>query len=343
LHLDLQLALTRRHVAQVENGTMQQINAQHARPLTWAALIALPIGLLTAWAATSICAQEAIAPLSLDQVGLGIYVHPGDIALMTAANEGAIANVGFIVGGKGVAVIDTGGSVREGRRLLAAIRQITDKPILYAINTHGHPDHIFGNAAFPPPAVFVGSHNLPRDMAERGAYYLNSFRLAMGSLLDEVKIVPPTVTVDDELQLDLGQRTLTLKAWRTSHSDSDLTVFDERSSVLFAGDLVFLRHIPVLDGSIRAWLKTIDELAKIPAKSVVPGHGPASAPWPSALDPERSYLERLQSDCRDLIKRGVPIATAAELAGTSEKSHWDLFGDYNARNATAAYSELEWE
>jgi quinoprotein relay system zinc metallohydrolase 2 len=322
---------------------MQQINAQHARPLTWAALIALLVGLLIGWATTPAPAQEAATPLSLDEVEAGIYVHSGVIALMNAANEGGIANVGFIVGDNGVAVIDTGGSVREGRRLLAAIRQITDKPILYVINTHGHPDHIFGNAAFPPPAVFVGSHNLPRDMAERGAYYLSSFRPAMGALLDEVKIVPPTVTVADELQLGLGHRALTLKAWPASHSDSDLTVFDANSAVLFAGDLVFLRHIPVLDGSIRGWLKTIDELAKLPAKTVVPGHGPAPAPWPAALDPERNYLERLQSDCRDLIKRGVPIATAAELAGASEKSHWDLFGDYNARNATAAYSELEWE
>jgi quinoprotein relay system zinc metallohydrolase 2 len=322
---------------------MQQINAQRARPLTWAALIALLVGLLTGWATMPTPAQEAALPLSLDQLGSGVYVHPGDFALMNAANEGAIANIGFIIGDKGVAVIDTGGSVREGRQLLAAIRQITDKPILYVINTHGHPDHIFGNAAFPPSAVFVGSHNLPRDMAERGAYYLNSFRPAMGALLDEVKIVPPTVTVADELQLDLGQRTLTLRAWPASHSDSDLTAFDANSAVLFAGDLVFLRHIPVIDGSIRGWLKTIDELAKVPAKSVVPGHGPTSAPWPAALDPERNYLERLQSDCRDLIKRGVPIAAAAELAGASEKSHWDLFGDYNARNATAAYSELEWE
>jgi quinoprotein relay system zinc metallohydrolase 2 len=322
---------------------MQQINTRRGRPLTRAALIAPAIGLLIAWAAMPICAQEAIAPLSLDHVGPGIYVHSGDIALMTAANEGAIANVGFIVGDKGVAVIDTGGSVREGHRLLAAIRQITDKPILYVINTHGHPDHIFGNAAFPPPAVFVGSHNLPRDMAERGAYYLNSFRPAMGSLLDEVKIVPPTLTVADELQLDLGQRTLTLRAWPASHSDSDITVFDSNSAVLFAGDLVFLRHIPVLDGSIRGWLKTIDELAKVPAKSVVPGHGPTSAPWPAALDPERNYLERLQSDCRDLIKRGVPLAAASQLVAESERSHWELFDDYNARNATAAYSELEWE
>jgi len=322
---------------------MRHMSSLRRRTLRSVVLTPLLVGLLLVRTATLTHSQEIIEPLSVDQVESGIYVHSGEIALMSAANEGAIANVGFVIGDEGVAVIDTGGSVREGRRLLAAIRQITAVPILYVINTHGHPDHVFGNAAFQPPTVFVGSHNLPREMAERGAYYLNSFRPAMGSLLDEVKIVPPSVTVDDELQLDLGQRKLTLRAWRASHSDSDLTVFDETSGVLFAGDLVFLRHIPVLDGSIRGWLKTIDELAKLPTKSVVPGHGPASAPWPAALDPERSYLERLQSDCRDLIKRGVPLATASKLAGASEKSHWELFGDYNARNATAAFSELEWE
>lgn len=314
-----------------------------AVPLRSAALITLLVGLLLSRTATLTHSQEVLKPLSIDQVGSGIYVHSGEIALMSGANDGAIANVGFVVGAKGVAVIDTGGSVREGRRLLSAIRQITDEPVLYVINTHAHPDHVFGNAAFLPPAVFVGSHNLPRRIMERGPYYLKSFRPAMGSLLDEVRILPPSVTVDDELQLDLGDRMLTLRAWRASHSDSDLTVFDERTGILFAGDLVFLRHIPVLDGSIRGWLKTINELARLPAKSVVPGHGPPSAPWPAALDPEKTYLERLQSDCRDLIKRGVPIAAASELAAASEKSHWDLFKEYNARNATAAFSELEWE
>ena len=313
-----------------------------AIPPRSAALITLLVALLSR-VATLTFSQEILKPLSLDQVGSGIYVHAGEVALMNAANEGAIANIGLVIGDEGVAVIDTGGSVREGRRLVQAIGQVTSKPVLYVINTHAHPDHLFGNAAFPSPAVFVGSHNLPRDMMERGPYYLKSFRPAMGALLDEVKIVPPTMIVDSELQLDLGHRVLSLRAWRSSHSDSDLTIFDETTGVLFAGDLVFLRHIPVLDGSIRGWLTTIDELAKLPAKSVVPGHGPPSAPWPAALDPERQYLERLQSDCRDLIKRGVPIAAASQLAAASEKSHWELFAEYNARNATAAFSELEWE
>jgi quinoprotein relay system zinc metallohydrolase 2 len=287
--------------------------------------------------------RERIEPLAIRQVAPDVYVYIGAISLMTAENAGAIANVGFVVGADAVAVIDTGGSTREGRRLLAAIRGVTDKPIKYVINTHGHPDHVFGNAAFETPGtVFVGHHNLPRAMAAHALFYLDSFRRSMGSLLDDVKMVPPTLTVDDEIKLDLGRRSLTLKAWRVSHSDSDLTVLDETTGTLFAGDLVFVQHIPVVDGSIRGWRTTIDELARIPAKRVIPGHGPVGE-WPDALAGERAYLDRLASDCRDDIKRGVPLAAAAPSAGASEKSHWELFEEYNARNATAAYSELEWE
>lgn len=307
------------------------------------ATFTLVVGALLCRSAVLTYSQAPLTPLSVDEVAPGVYVHTGAIALMTAANEGAIANVGFVIGNDGVAVIDTGGSVREGRRLLAAIREITGKPIRYVINTHGHPDHVFGNAAFPPPAIVVGHRNLPRALAERGPYYLKSFRPSMGALLDDVKIAPPTLTVADQMKLDLGHRPLLLQAWRPSHSDSDLTVLDEASGTLFAGDLVFVRHIPVLDGSIRGWLKTIDDLVKIPAQRVIPGHGPAPSPWPNALADEKAYLQRLESDCRDLIKRGVPLAAAAQIAAASEKSRWDLFEDYNARNATAAYSELEWE
>ena len=288
-------------------------------------------------------AQEQSA-LPASEIAPGLFVHAGATALMTRENEGAIANVGFIIGSDAVAVIDTGGSVREGRELLAAIRARTEKPIRYVINTHAHPDHLFGNAPFIEDGTrFVGHKNLPTALAVRGQFYLDAFRRIMGDeLIGDVRLLPPTLLVDGTLTLDLGHRNLFLQAWPTAHSDSDLTVLDEQTGTLFAGDLVFIDHVPVVDGSIRGWLRAIDDLSAISARRVVPGHG-SLRNWPDALVDERRYLEKLAADVRAMVAAGKPITTAVETAGASERSRWKLFDDYNARNATAAFSEIEWE
>ncbi len=282
--------------------------------------------------------------LATEQVADGDYVHFGRIAMTTPQNAGDIANLGIIVGRDAVAVIDTGGSVQVGRALREAVRRRTDKPIKYVINTHEHPDHVFGDAAFAG-ATFVGHHNLPRELRARGEYYLHSYREALGpAAIAAVRIVIPTLLVQDRLELDLGDRKLLLIAWSPpAHTDCDLTVLDERTSVLFAGDLVFLDHTPVIDASIKGWLALMPRLAALPAKQVVPGHGRRLGAWPDALADERRYFTVLAADARRAIAAGTPLAEAVGQIGQSERARWQLFDDYNPRNATEAYTELEWD
>ena len=307
-------------------------------------VIALFVIILAFAANGSVCAEK-LAPLPVQEIAPGVFAHAGAISLMNAENKGDIANIGFVIGEKGVAVIDTGGSVPVGERLLEAIRVRTDKPLLFVINTHEHPDHVFGNAAFNGlGATFVGHHNLPRALGSRAAFYLKAFRKIIGdALVDQVKIIPPTLLVEDRLTLDLGGRSLELRAWPPAHTDCDLTVFDSATRTLFSGDLVFVGHLPVIDGSLKGWLSNLDALAAVPAARVVPGHGPVGLPWPAALDDERAYFAGLARDVKAFIARGEPVDVAARQAGQSLRDNWRLFDDYNARNATAAYSEYEWD
>ncbi|RUM96862.1 quinoprotein relay system zinc metallohydrolase 2 [Pseudaminobacter arsenicus] len=287
----------------------------------------------------------AAESFTLTEIVDGVHVFTGANELMNEANHGAICNLGIVIGDDAVAVIDSGGSIVEAGAFLAAIRGITDKPIRYLVNTHMHPDHIFGNAVFRDAgATLIGHRNLPRALAARGEFYLRSYRNQIGAtLMKGVEIIAPTMLITDRQELDLGGRKIELRAWKPAHTDNDLTVFDPATQTLFAGDLVFLEHLPTLDGSLLGWLGQMDELAAIKAAHVVPGHGTAPASWPQALQPQRHYFEALARDLRKAIEDGTPLAEAVGTAASSARSDWQLFDEYNERNATAAYAELEWE
>ena len=271
-------------------------------------------------------------------------MHNGVHEEAAPANDDAIANIGFIVGDDAVAVIDPGGSAREGRELRAAIRALTDRPIRYVILTHVHPDHIFGAAAFGDDHPdFVAHVKLPGALAQRGDYYLRRLREALGNEAEGSEVVMPTVLVPTRLDLDLGGRPLAVRAHGPAHTDNDLTIFDEKTRTFWLADLLFVYRIPVIDGSLLGWLKQLDELATISAKQAVPGHGPVSVPWPATAEPERRYLAAVADDTRAAIRSSVGIADAYKHVANSERGHWLLFDEYHPRNVTASYKELEWE
>lgn len=283
-------------------------------------------------------------PLAVTEIAPGVFVHQGPYEDFTPANGGGIANLGFIVGERGVAVIDSGGSLRQGEELLAAIRARTSLPISHVILTHGHPDHVFGTAAFAGEGVTVVGHaRLPSALAQNGPIYLANLRQSVGAGMDGTEIVAPTQTVTDTATIDLGGRALELRAWPLAHTDSDLTVLDQRTGTLFAGDLLFMERIPVVDGSLLGWLKVMDELTALPAARVVPGHGPPSAPWPEAARPQLDYLAYLRDRVRAELAGNRTLEQAVIDVPPPPGAEWLLAADNHARNVTASFTELEWE
>ncbi len=288
---------------------------------------------------------RAEAATVAEEIAPGVFVHQGRHALVTRENAGDIANCGFIIGRDGVAVIDTSGSARVGARLRERIRAVTDRPIRYVVNTHMHPDHVLGNAAFKPDTpLFVAHHKLARGLAARAERFLAMTREAIGEeAFAGTEIVLPDRGVEERTTLDIGERRIVLEAHKTAHTDNDLTVRDESTGTLFMGDLLFSEHIPTIDGSLRGWLDVLADLRRREAARVVPGHGPAAMDWPAALEPMRRYLERLVADVREMIRDGKTLAEAAKTAGRAEGDAWLLFEEYHARNVSAAFAELEWE
>ncbi len=295
-----------------------------------------------AWA----CASALAATLPLTEVAPGDYVHLGRPLPLDAPGHDDIANLGFIIGTRCVAVIDTGGSVRMGQALRAAIATRTPRPICFVINTHGHVDHVLGNGAFVDTgATFVGHAALPGALTRSRSFFLENYHDDLATADGRAQLVLPTRTVSDALTLDLGGRRLTLRAWPPAHTDADLTVTDESTRVLYAGDLLFVGRAPALDGRLEGWLAAIDALAATAVARTVPGHGPLpapGAPTARAWAAERAYLTALQAEVRGDLDGGLSLEDALRKAATEPHGPWLLWESVHPRNVARVYRDLEW-
>lgn len=281
---------------------------------------------------------------AIEDVGNGVYVHHGKHLDIDDGYQGDICNISFVVGSKGVAVIDTGGSLKVGNQLRDAIKTVTPLPILYVINTHVHPDHIFGNAAFKPDKPeFVGHAKLGDAMQLRQEAYDKLNIRFLGADSKGSEVVKPTILVKAPMDLDLGDRTLKVTLYPNAHTNTDVSVIDSKTSTLFTGDLLFIERTPVIEGDIKGLIAAIETLKTYPVKQVVPGHGPVAKDWITALNNEQRYLNAVLTDIRSTIKSGGDMGKAMDTAAAGEKDKWLLFDIANRRNVNTLYPSLEWE
>lgn len=293
---------------------------------------------------STVFGSENNTDFNLTEITEGNFVHTGVHVTLEDKQHDDIANIGFIVGESCVAVIDTGGSITIGNQLLKSIQANTDKPVCYVINTHVHFDHILGNKVFVSDKTkFVGHYQLAENVEQNKSFFLENFKNDLGEAPSETSIIGPEILIEKKKTLDLGNRDLTLIPYIISHSHTDLIVIDNKTGTLWAGDLIFRQRIPSLTGSLKGWIQVMDELMKLDAQKVVPGHGAIADSVEQALQQQHEYLHRLLKDTRKAVAEGKFMNEAMETIDKENKSNWLLHGYRHSGNVSKAYTELEWE
>lgn len=240
----------------------------------------------------------------------GIWMVRGTDAPIAFENGGAIANAALIATDAGTILFDPGVSLEHGRALARLAREVTGRDVARVYVSHLHPDHALGAAAFPPAIV----HALPATRAalEREG---NAFADAMYRILSDwmkgTQVALPEGDAGDGA-VTFGGRILRLIAL-TGHSSGDLALLDAATGTLLAGDLVFHDRAPATPhADLAAWSRSLDTLAAIPHRRLLPGHGPLDTGG-TAIAQTRDWLAWLDATLRDAVAAGLDMAEAGEL------------------------------
>jgi len=214
----------------------------------------------------------------LRELAGGVYIYNGGSDDSPQNSFGA--NAGIIIGEDGTLVVDTLISSKAAAGFIDAIRKVTDKPVKYVVNTHGHLDHAFGNSEFVKIGATVVAHEDSRDYLEKsgeevlnnpGAYGISKDDLA-GTIIEY-----PSITFRDAMKIDLGGRIVELLYLGPSHSPGSIVVYLPDERVLFTGDILFTDSHPFLgEGDLDGWLNALDSAKALDALIIIPGHGPVS-------------------------------------------------------------------
>jgi cyclase len=231
------------------------------------------------------------------------------------------SNAGFIVGKDCVVVVDSLATVGLTQRFKDEIRKITDKPILYLINTHHHGDHTWGNHVFAG-ATIISHDRCRHEVTEAGIMDPN----LLNAILPEfdfrgIAVTPAHITFDKQFTLHVGGPEVRLLHFGPGHTIGDIVVYLPDERIIFAGDFIFLYSTPLgMEGSFAGWLKNLDAMAKLGAKVYVPGHGPVCGV--EGLNLCRDYLVFVRGEAKKRFDKGMTVDEAAKDIDLGRFKQW---------------------
>jgi cyclase len=252
---------------------------------------------------------------------------PGVYGLLS--NKPPVDNSGFVVGEHGVLVIDAHINGAMAGQIQAAVRQVTNKPILYVVNTNYHGDHTFGNSAFPQETLIVAQQKtaaIMRDF-EREKQLLLPYVDNDRSVFTDVRLRLPDLVLDEYLELDLGGRVVELYHLGHGNTPGDTVVYVPEARVAWTGNLIVGEgNIPFLiEGGAGAYLETIARFTHtIEVATIVPGHGLLTSG--TMLSRYMTYLSELIESIRKAVRAGQSLEETIAATPLEQKYTQDAVG-----------------
>ncbi|MFQ5968087.1 MAG: MBL fold metallo-hydrolase [Acidimicrobiia bacterium] len=241
-----------------------------------------------------------------------IEIGPKIFAYVQATGETGISNSGLIVGQEAALAVDALMVPSMTRRLVAAMKKTTRKPIRQLINTHHHVDHAGGNRFFRS-ATIISSEKC-REALAPGFPPLALLQRFMPKYAREfrmLKVVLPTATFPDRMVIQDGDHEIHL--WHpgtAAHTVGDAIAFLPKERILFTGDLAFHYVTPLaFQGHIGSWITAADRLMTYEADVLVPGHGPIGTK--TDLKHMRDYLALVRQEAKERFDAGMSAEDAA--------------------------------
>lgn len=297
---------------------------------------ALMSAVLLLWIAPVSALEYQLHP---QQIAPGTYLLQGKMQDFSRDNGGNIMNTAFVVTSEGVVVFDTGPSRRYGEAMRKAIAEVTNQPVVHVFNSHQHPDHFLGNQAFADIDIWALPKTGEQIAQHGGAYAENMYRM-VGDWMRATEVQLPTKPLAQR-RMQVGDHRFRFYAF-TGHTGADLVMVDETTGVMFAADMVFFQRMlttPHTPG-IGTWVKELRELAAIPFKLMVPGHGPVVNDA-RAVEQMLSYMDWLDRTLADSAAQGKSMHEVMQSVLPRSLSAINLSREEFVRSVVHLYPDYE--